>query len=380
MARSEVRDALARRFQARFGTVPRIFRAPGRINIIGEHTDYSGGLVLPAAINRDCVIAAANNGGRTLRVVSDGFSDAEVDLDAPARTGTWIDYVGGVASVLLDAGVPVTGADLLVASDVPVGAGVSSSAALEVAAAHALLALSNTGAGGMSIARWAQQAENEFVGMPCGIMDQFASANGVEGSALLLDCATLVWQSVDLPRGASFILVDSMVRHAHVDGEYRSRREDCECAARLLGLAHLSALDEHAQHESLSRLPERVGKRARHVASENTRVVMAVDAMRHDDLAKLGELMNRSHASLRDDMEVSVPEVDVLAEIAQRTKGVFGARLMGGGFGGSVIALAAAGEAEEALATIRTAYESTSGKRPSGFVCRAVAGAGEVLP
>jgi galactokinase len=181
---------IASRFRERFGKEPRVFRAPGRINIIGEHTDYSGGLVMPAVIDRYCVVAAAANEARSLRVVSNGFGDAEADLDALARTGTWIDYVAGVASMLMKAGIPVPGADLMIESNVPVGAGISSSAALEVSAMHALLAVANRSATGLQIARWAQAAENHFVGMPCGVMDQFASANGMAGAAFLFNCAT----------------------------------------------------------------------------------------------------------------------------------------------------------------------------------------------
>jgi galactokinase len=372
---------IASRFRERFGKEPRVFRAPGRINIIGEHTDYSGGLVMPAAIDRYCVVAAAANEARSLRIVSNGFGDAEADLDALARTGTWIDYVAGVASMLMKAGIPVPGADLMIESSVPVGAGISSSAALEVSAMHALLAVANRSATGLQIARWAQAAENHFVGMPCGVMDQFASANGVAGAAFLFNCATFTLEeAVPLPDGASFLLIDSMVSHSHVDGEYRSRREDCETAAQVLGLPNLGALAEPDLDRSLVVLPERVAKRTRHVVTENARVRRAADAMRRGDLATLGQLMNQSHASLRDEMEVSVTEVDRLAEIAQKTAGVFGARLMGGGFGGSVIALAAAAEADEALAAIRAAYERASGKSPNGFVCKSVAGAGEVLP
>lgn len=371
-------DGIAQRFRARFGREPRCFQAPGRINIIGEHTDYSGGLVMPAAIDRRCVVAAATNGTRALRVASRGFADADVDLDSLARTGSWVDYVAGVASILAREGIPVAGADLLIESDVPVGAGVSSSAALEVAVAHALLALAGRSADGLQIARWTQAAENQFVGMPCGIMDQFASANGVKESALRLDCSTLVSEAVPLPSGASFVLIDSMVRHSHVDGEYRSRREDCETATRMLGLSQLAELGERNLEAALTRLPERMARRARHVVTENVRVQGAAEAMKAGDLVALGGLMNRSHASLRLDMEVSVAEVDTLAAIAQQADGVFGARMMGGGFGGSVIALVAAANAESALRAIRTAYEKAGGKRPNGFVCRVVAGAGEV--
>lgn len=374
-------NAIASRFHERYGSEPRIFRAPGRINIIGEHTDYSGGLVMPAAIDRYCVAAAASNGTRGLRVISQGFADAEVDLDALVRRGDWVDYVTGVASVLTREGMSVPGADILIESAIPVGAGMSSSAALEVAVARALLALARHTADGLQVARWAQQAENDFVGMPCGIMDQYASANGVDGSALVLDCSTLRHEAVRLPEDARFLLVDSMVRHAHVEGEYRARREDCEAAAQALGLTHLNALQEADLPDALERLPEGgVRKRCRHVVTENARVREATRAMKGGDLVELGRLMNASHASLRDDMQVSVSEVDSLAAIAQRTSGIFGARLMGGGFGGSVIALAAAQQADEALAAIRAAYEGATGRQPNGFVCKAVAGAGEVLP
>jgi len=370
---------VGRRFRERFGGIPRLFQAPGRINIIGEHTDYSGGLVMPAAIDRRCRIAAARNGTRTLNAVAGVFeSEASADLDALAPTRGWMDYVAGVASVLIGAGVAVPGADLWIESDVPIGAGVSSSAALEVSVAHALLALAGRSADGAQIARWAQAAENDFVGMPCGIMDQFASANGVAGAAMLLDCATLRAEPVRLPDAASFLLVDSMVRHAHVDGEYRGRREDCETAARLLGVAMLSEVGEADLAEALTRLPPGPAMRCRHVVSENGRVRRAAEALGRGDLAMLGALMNQSHASLRDDMQVSTAEVDRLAAIAQQTPGVFGARMMGGGFGGSVIALVDAHRAGQASEAIRGAYAGVIGERPDAFVCRAVEGAGEI--
>ena len=369
-----------RRFRDRFGGSPRLFQAPGRINIIGEHTDYSGGLVMPAAIDRRCQVAAARNGTRTLNVVAGVFaSEAGADLDALAPSGSWMDYVAGVASVLIADGVAVPGADLWIESNVPIGAGVSSSAALEVGVAHALLALAGHTADGVQIARWAQAAENDFVGMPCGIMDQFASANGVAGAAMLLDCATLRAEPVRLPDAASFLLIDSRVRHAHVEGEYRARREDCETAARLLGVAMLSEVMEADLAAALTRLPPGPAGRCRHVVTENGRVRRAAEALGRGDLAALGALMNQSHASLRDDMQVSTGEVDRLAAIAQQTPGVFGARMMGGGFGGCVIALADAARAGTASEAIRTAYADVIGKSPDAFVCRAVAGAGEIV-
>ncbi len=368
------------RFRDRFGGTPRLFQAPGRINIIGEHTDYSGGLVMPAAIDRRCLVAAAPNGSRRLNVVAGAFAgQAEAALDALAPTRSWMDYVAGVAAVLIADGVDVPGADLWIESDVPIGAGVSSSAAIEVATAHALLALAGRVADGVQVARWAQRAENDFVGMPCGIMDQFTSANGVAGGAMLLDCATLTAEPVRLPDTASFLLVDSMVRHSHVEGEYRARREDCETAARLLGVAMLGEVAEADLAGALSRLPPRPAKRCRHVVSENARVRRAGEALGRGDLAALGQLMNRSHASLRDDMQVSTPEVDRMAAIAQTTTGVFGARMMGGGFGGCVIALVDAAKGEAASEAIRGAYAAVIGKAPDAFVCRAVAGAGEIV-
>jgi galactokinase len=368
------------RFSDRFGGTPRLFQAPGRINIIGEHTDYSGGLVMPAAIDRRCLIAAAPNESRRLNVVAETLgSEALADLDALAPGQGWMDYVAGVAAVLIADGVAVPGADLWIESDVPIGAGVSSSAAIEVAAAHALLALAGQTADGVQLARWAQRAENDFVGMPCGIMDQFASASGVAGGAMLLDCATLTAEPVRLPEAASFLLVDSMVRHSHVEGEYRARREDCEAAARLLGVAMLSQIAEADLATALTRLPPRLAKRCRHVVSENARVRRAAEALGRGDLAALGALMDLSHASLRDDMQVSAGEVDRLATIAQATPGVFGARMMGGGFGGCVIALVDATAAEAASQAIGAAYAAVIGKAPDAFVCRAVAGAGEVI-
>ncbi len=370
---------VGRRFRERFGGTPRLFQAPGRINIIGEHTDYSGGLVMPAAIDRRCLIAAAPNGSRRMNVVAGTLgSEAHADLDALAPGQGWMDYVAGVAAVLIADGVTVPGVDLWVESDVPIGAGVSSSAAIEVATAQALLALADTEAGGLQIARWAQRAENDFVGMPCGIMDQFASANGVAGGAMLLDCATLKAKPVGLPDQASFLLVDSMVRHAHVEGEYRARRDDCETAARLLGVALLSQVAEADLADALQRLPLGPAKRCRHVVSENGRVRRAAEALGRGDLAALGLLMNQSHASLRDDMQVSTDEVDRLAAIAQATPGVFGARMMGGGFGGCVIALVDAARSPRASEAIQGAYAAVIGKRPDAFVCRAVGGAGEI--
>jgi galactokinase len=366
-------------FAARFKKQPRLFQAPGRINIIGEHVDYSGGLVMPAAIDRRCIVALAPNGTNTLRVSSANLdAETELDLAALLPRRDWTDYIAGVAAVLQRAGVPVSGHDIWIDSAVPIGAGVSSSAALEVALARAFTATAAHTAGGVEIARWAQAAENDFVGMPCGIMDQFASANGVSGSALLLDCRSLEAQPLPLPRDHSFLLINSMVRHTHTTGEYRRRREDCEFAARALGVKDLRDIDENDFPQALRKLPEGPARRCRHVVTEIARVRAAADDLRHADVKALGQAINASHASLRDDMQVSVPEVDKLVDIAQSAPGVAGARMMGGGFGGCVIALVETHNADRVRGHITSRYGALIGKTPDAFICRAVDGAGEL--
>ena len=365
------------RFERRFGSGPRLFQAPGRINIIGEHVDYAGGLVLPAAIDRHVVVAARANDSLNLTVASGAMGgEAVVDLGALAPGGGWVDYVAGTAQVLAAAGIPVVGADLCIESDLPIGAGLSSSAALEVATAHALLALAGASADGVQIARWAQGAENDFVGAPCGIMDQFASANGIADAALLLDCATLHAEPIPLPATARFLVVDTATSHDHAEGEYRRRREECEVAARLLGVDQLAAVSDLPA--ALARLPEPLGRRCRHVVSEIVRVREAVEALRRGDLIGVGRLLNLSHASLRDDMQVSTDRVDRLVAAAQASPGVLGARMMGGGFGGSIIALADADEAQAALAAVCDSFAAVIGSAPDAFLCTAVGGAGEI--
>jgi galactokinase len=267
----------------------------------------------------------------------------------------------------------VQGYDLAIASDVPMGAGVSSSAALEVAVG---LALSGGAVTGKDLALIAQAAENNYVGMACGIMDQFASACGVEGHALMLDCATLAYQPIPLPATACFLIIDSGVKHQHTSGGYASRRAECEAAAHTLGVALLAEVTDLSALDQLSGNPL---KRARHVLTEIARTQKAEAALKKADLTELGHLLNASHTSLSADMEVSTPEVDRLTALAQATEGVYGARMMGGGFGGSIIALVQPDRAATALETILEAYSVYLGQRPGAFVVRAAAGAGEVL-
>jgi galactokinase len=364
--------ALSTRFGEAFGGMPRIFVGPGRINIIGEHVDYCGGMVMPAAIDRACYVAISPNDLDVLRVSSD-FGEANIALDQFDAKGDWRDYVAGMAFALKDAGEVCCGYDLIIASDVPIGAGVSSSAALEVALGLAMTGGSLTGP---RLAQIAQRAENHFVGMNCGIMDQFASANGVAHHALMLDCESLAFETLAIPADVCFLLVDSGVKHAHVGGGYDSRRADCENAARTLGVGLLCEVEDVAKLAMLQGNPL---KRARHVVSEIARTKAAQQALGDGDMVRLGDLINQSHASLSHDMEVSTPEVDRLAAIAQATAGVYGARMMGGGFGGSVIALVDAGQVEATQAAIVKSYGDYLGRAPDAFVARLAQG-GHELP
>jgi galactokinase len=362
---------LSTRFVRAFDSVPRIFVGPGRINIIGEHVDYCGGMVMPAAIDRACYVAVAPNDLGVVRVLSD-FGEVTIGLDWFLAEGDWRDYVAGMAFALKEAGHAITGHDLIIASDVPIGGGVSSSAAVEVAVG---LALTGGQVNGPRLAQIAQRAENHFVGMACGIMDQFASANGVADHALILDCDSLACETLAISADVRFLLVDSGVKHAHIGGGYTSRREDCEAAAKTLGVGLLCEIEDVAQLAGLQGNPL---KRARHVVSEIARTKAARTALLANDMTSLGNLMNQSHASLSVDMDVSTPEVDRLAAIAQATAGVYGARMMGGGFGGSVIALVDASQVDAAQAAIVSGYGDYLGRAPDAFVARLAQGGHEL--
>lgn len=364
-------------FHARFASQPRVFAAPGRINLIGEHTDYSDGFVLPAAIDRHCLVAMAANGGAHLRVHAANFdADAEIDCAQYVRHGDWRDYVGGVFFALRAAGLPVSGCDLAIASDVPIGAGVSSSAALEVALVHALLAGAGLQMEASAIAALAREAERAFVGMPCGPMDQFISAQGKAGHALLLDCRSMAARFAPIPAEAAFLVVDSGVRHALTDGGYAQRREECETAAKLLGIPALRDADEDmlARHA----LPEPLRSRARHVVRENARCLAAAQALEAGNLPALGVLMGQSHESLARDFAVTCAQTDELARVCTLAPGVLGARQMGGGFGGAVLALVERDKAHSASDHIWAHYHLPDGAAAQAFVCAIGDGAGEI--
>jgi len=381
-------EGVAGRFRATFGGAPRVYRAPGRVNLIGEHTDYNDGFVLPAAIDLAAFVAAAPRDDRVLRVAAaDLGRHAELALDAasePQPARDWSDYAFGVALELERAGHRLRGADLLVTSAVPVGAGMSSSAAFEVAVALALLDLAGIALDPVAVARLCQAAENRFVGTRCGIMDQFASCRGRAGHALFLDCRSLDVREVPVPSDLAIVVCDSGVSHALADGAYNERRAACEEAVRILGRGRpeIRALRDVGEDELERRrgeLSEVVWRRCRHVVRENARVVDAVRALDTGDRNRLGALLRASHESLRSDYEVSCVELDLLVEAASGRDGVVGSRLMGGGFGGSTINLVRPDAVPEVEGELRDAYRKRCGRDLGVHVCRVGDGAGRVL-
>lgn len=359
------------------------FRAPGRVNLIGEHTDYNDGFVLPIAIDRAIWIAARERDDQVVRMLSLDFGNARSEflLDALISrddVNAWSNYVRGVAWALQQRGVKLRGVDLAIHGDVPRGSGLSSSAALEVCAATMFVAISHLTIDKVEIAKLCQQAENDFVGVKCGIMDQFVSALAQENHALLIDCRDLSYQNVPLPRGATIVVCDTLKRRGLVDSEYNTRRAECEHATKFFGVKALRdvTIEEFSHREN--ELPLAVAKRARHVITENARVLQAVDAATHNDLAKLGTLMNASHTSLRDDYQVSCAELDAMVEIARAQPGCFGARLTGAGFGGCTVNLVADDAVKAFGVNVAREYQSRTGLTPQIYACRAVGGANTI--
>jgi galactokinase len=377
---------LAERFFRQHGCKPAVFRAPGRVNLIGEHTDYNDGFVLPMAISLATYIAAAPRSDRRLRAESLAFKEtAEFALDDPQeRRRHWSDYVFGVALALERAGFRLKGADLMIDSDLPMGAGLSASAALEVCVAEALTALAGLAMERTELALLCQRAENDFVGAQCGIMDQLICACAVEGSALLIDCRSLAAKPVAIDPRARILVCDSMVRHELASGEYNLRRRDCEDAAAALaealpGIKALRDVSEAELAEHGARLVPQLLRRARHVVSENARALRFAEAMAAGDLAECGQLMFASHASLARDFEASCEELDLLVALARQMPGLIGARMMGGGFGGSTINLVDAASAATFAERLGAAYADAGGKAPGLFWCSPSAGAGRIM-
>ncbi len=351
----------------------RSFRAPGRLNLMGDHTDYNEGFVLPMAIDRETVVDARPTGAGRVRVRSEGRAGA-VDLaadgsgDPQTVEPRWGRLVAGVLASLAARGRPSEGIDADVRSTVPAGSGLSSSAAFEVAVALALCDAARFDPGRLELAVACQQAEQAATGVPSGVMDQLSSLCGVAGAALLIDCRSLAIEPVRLPAGVGVVAVHSGVARSLEATPYAERRAACEAAARALGLAFLrDATFEQVRDDPI----------ARHVVTENARVHATAEALRAGDLERAGALFTDSHASLRDDFGVSTPELDALVEELGRA-GAYGARLTGAGFGGSVVALAPGPDADAIAGEAADAYARRTGREPTAFVCRAVDGAGPV--
>jgi galactokinase len=372
-------DQLRNRFRGKFDGVARVFRAPGRVNLIGEHTDYSDGFVMPVAIEFATYIFAARRYGGKLVVYSENYGTTEeIDIATAQPRSHWSDYVAGVAVEMRRMGLAISGASMLISSEVPIGAGLSSSAAIEVATAAALLGLADKKAGRTEAALICQRAENNFVGARCGIMDQFIACNGHAGHALMLDCRSLEFQLVGMPQGVSIVVCNTMVRHAISGGEYNQRRQQVESAARTMGvqkLRDISLAEFQRQEGHLSDLERR---RARHVVSENTRVGEFSKALQDDNRESLGRLMAESHRSLRDDFEVSCRELDVMVEAANQVDGVIGARMTGGGFGGCTVNLVREDAVDRFREHVAREYVRQTGKKPEIYVTTAGDGAAEI--
>lgn len=372
-------------FTARFGGTPRVFSAPGRVNLIGEHTDYNEGFVFPVAIERRTYVAMAPRSDAL--VVAHALNKRqelsfELSNPGPRRRGSWLDYVEGTAQALRARGYPLRGANLMFWSDVPVGAGLSSSAALEVAIGLSLTALASDSPPDLvQIALAGQAAEHEYVGTMCGIMDQYAAALSREGAALLIDCRSLEARAIPLALGTACLLIcDTRVKHQLADSAYNRRRAECEEGVLLLQRQRpeiRSLRDARMDELAAAALPEPVDRRCRHVVTENERTVQAAAALAEGRLAEVGALMSQSHESLRRDYEVSCPELDEAVTAACSETGVYGSRMTGGGFGGCTITLLERDAVPRVSASIERRFAERFNAQPRFFVTNAAAGAAE---
>jgi galactokinase len=374
---------LARRFTEAFDAVPKVFAAPGRVNLIGEHTDYHDGFVLPCAIGFAVRVAIVPNSAFQIVLRSEDFPDTRefaLDVLPTAKRGDWTDYPIGVLSELRKAGALTRGAKVLVSGDVPVGAGLSSSAAIEVASALAFMAVNGIGMPLAEVAKLCQRAENLFVKANCGIMDQFVSCMGKQGNALFLDCRSLDFHLVAIPESVRIVICNTMVKHSVAAGGYNERRAESESGVRILakhfpGIRALRDVTLEQLKQCSKELPEVVYRRCEHVIRENARVLEASRALPVGDLARMGDLMRQSHESLRDLYEVSCPELNLMVSLAEGLPGSRGARMTGGGFGGCTVNLVDADKADEFGERIAAAYQEKTGVHPDVFVCSAADGA-----
>ncbi|PWI32412.1 galactokinase [Vibrio albus] len=365
-------------------TPTHVIQAPGRVNLIGEHTDYNDGFVLPCAINYQAIVAAAKRSDDVVRVVSVDYGNEvnqfdlnqEIEFQADCM---WANYVRGVVKCLLGRGYKLGGMDIAVSGNVPQGAGLSSSAALEVVIGQTFKELYRLDISQAEIALNGQQAENEFVGCNCGIMDQLISAEGKDNHALLIDCRSLETKAVSMPEDMAVVIINSNKKRGLVDSEYNTRREQCEEAARTFGVKALRDVSIELFNERKSELDDAVAKRARHVITENDRTEEAAKALESGDMKRMGELMAQSHASMRDDFEITVKEVDTLVDIVKEVIGdVGGVRMTGGGFGGCIVALVPPSLVDNIKEAVEARYEAETGLKETIYVCQAKDGAGLV--
>ncbi|MFS7194262.1 galactokinase [Rahnella inusitata] len=370
-------------FADKFGYPATItIKAPGRVNLIGEHTDYNDGFVLPCAIDYETVIACAQRNDRQIRVIAADYYNEEdsFSLDEPilhSDAHPWANYVRGVVKHLMLRNKDFSGADMVISGNVPQGAGLSSSASLEVAVGQALKSLYDLPLDGVALALNGQEAENQFVGCNCGIMDQLISALGKENHSLLIDCRSLETRAVSMPKNAAVVIINSNVKRGLVDSEYNARREQCEVAARFFGVKALRDVDPALFFSIEDELDPVVSRRARHVITENDRTLAAADALASGDLKRMGELMAESHASMRDDFEITVPQIDKLVEIVKEVIGdKGGVRMTGGGFGGCIVALVPQDMVEKVRHAVEEQYQAHSGLKETFYVCTASQGAG----
>jgi galactokinase len=374
------------KFVERYRSTPRLFQAPGRVNLIGEHTDYNDGFVFPSAIDFHTRVAIAARQDQRLVIYSESYKEsAEVDLANASVSSRkhWSDYVVGVAVMLRKAGYAISGANILIDSNVPLGAGLSSSAALEVSIGLSLLGIAGLDVDRKQLALLCQHAENEFVGARCGIMDQFVCSQAKSDTVLLLDCRSLDYQLLPFDSKFELVACNTMVKHELASNEYNHRRAECEEGVRRLAkvLPNVQALRDVKLSELETHrnwLTDVIYKRCHHVISENERVIQAANCLKGNDMPGFGQLMGASHRSLRDDYEVSCLELDVMVEIASKIEGVFGARMTGGGFGGCTINLVRTEKVDSFCEEVASKYAQRIGQRPEIYVSHPVGGAEEV--
>ena len=373
---------VTQRFEEEFGSSPKVFTAPGRVNLIGEHTDYNDGFVLPCAIGFTTRVAIAPRPDRRLVILSEGFPERfEFDLEKlpPTRRGAWVDYVLGVAVMLRQMEALCSGASVLVQGGVPIGAGLSSSAAIEVASALAFMSLNGAIFPMLQVAKICQRAENTFVGARVGIMDQFVACMGKQGHALRLDCRSLAYELIPIPADVRLVICNTMVKHEHASGEYNRRREECDEGVRLLskwypGIRALRDVSSEELERHAADLPQTILDRCRHVVNENQRVLDGSRALSSGDLNRFGSLMRKSHNSLRDLYAVSCEELDLMVEAAEGQPGFYGGRMTGGGFGGCTVNLVDEQYAEAFADEIRIRYFEKTKINADIYICSAANG------